>query len=111
MKDKQSLILMETVWLHSSDDCELYSFFPFLCQLKSCQNIWSSNSSVYGVVPILCTEVVQFRISALPLSTIMNIMTVKWVLSQQLTLFTFLLIPVNLEALAQIPIALDSAWL
>lgn len=41
----------------------------------------------------------------------MNIMTVKWVLSQQLTLFTFLLIPVNLEALAQSPIALDSAWL
>lgn len=76
MKDKQALIVVETSWLYSTNDFELYSFLPFWCQRRSCPNIWSS--SVYGEVllkpgRILCTEVTQFGMSTLPLLTIKSI--------------------------------------
>lgn len=113
MKDKQALIVMETSWLYSTNECELYSFLPFWCQLRSCPNIWSFNSSVYGEVllkpgGILCAEVTQSGISTLPLLTIKSIMTLKWVLSQQLTLFTYLFIPINLEVSEESHVALGT---
>jgi len=59
MKDKEALNVMETRWLYSTNECKLYSFYPFdassvpaqtpLCTGKSCWNQRNSLHRSYSV--------------------------------------------------------------
>lgn len=85
------------VW---QNECDLHRFLPFWCQLRSCPR--PSNSSMYGQVllnpgGIAFTEITRSGISTLAFLANKGIITLKWVLSQQWTLYAYWFTPKNIE--------------